>query len=141
MKVTEPGHVYQLAFLDGAPSAHWGTVSDDTLTFVKRVGPRFPGNDQIGNGDAHPGTTMQEVLRALIDRVHYLDAQEPHPRNQDVIASLRRAIYDLELRAAQRHGRLSAFYQLVMAYGPEIEHMGTCPKCLHIGCEGGCHAN
>lgn len=40
--------------------------------FVKREGEHFPGN--VGH---YPGTTMQEVLRVLIDRAKYVNSQIP----------------------------------------------------------------
>lgn len=52
MRVVDPGHVYDLVSLDG------GQVH--RLTFVKRLGERYPGNV----GFPHAGTNMQEVLRA-----------------------------------------------------------------------------
>jgi len=123
MKVLDPGHAYQLQYLDGPQDKGW-----DTLVFVKREGENYPGN--VGH---HAGTTMQEVLRALIDRVQYVNGQVPDPTNEQVLQHLRSAIWYLELRAARRHGR--------QFRAPErfIETSPTCPKCLHIGCEGACH--
>jgi hypothetical protein len=53
VRTLDPGHRYALANLDGD--------GEDMLTFVKREGMLYPGN--VGS---HAGTTMQEVLRALI---------------------------------------------------------------------------
>src|SRR5258707_13345918 len=47
-------------------------VCMQTLQFVKREGEGYPGN--IGH---HEGTTMQEVLRVLIDRAKYINGQIP----------------------------------------------------------------
>lgn len=127
MKVLDPGHQYYLDVLD---SMGPGMV----LTFVKREGENYP-----GNSGRHPGTTIQEVLRALIDRVKYLDNQIPHVRNSDTLRSLRRAIFDLEVRAAERHNRLHSFNRLVFNSILDIETIPVCQKCLHIGCEGDCH--
>ena len=133
MKVIDPGHVYDLDWLDGRAPI-WMDIHRDTghpmnrLIFVKREGEGYPGN--VGH---HPGTTMQEVLRAMIDRVKYLDNQIPDFRNQMVLASLRQAIRSLEWRAAERHNR-----DTIIPI-KEIELEPTCPKCLHIGCEGLCH--
>jgi hypothetical protein len=130
MKVVDPGHVYELAFLDGSPKWHDGSfgcgMSSDTLTFVKREGPGYP-----GNADSYPGTTLQEVLRACIDRVRYLDRQVPDAANQAVILELQAAISHLEERAARRHGRRFDYSQVW-----NIEQQPTCPSCLHIGCDG-----
>jgi hypothetical protein len=68
MRVMDPGHWYELALLDALPNR----LGLETLRFVKRVGDKFPGNQL----PAYAGTTTQEVLRALIDRTKYVDAQE-----------------------------------------------------------------
>lgn len=115
MKVIDPGHKYTLAHLDGEGL--------ETLIFVKREGPGFPGN--VGH---HPGTNIQEVLRVLIDRVKYLDGQIPHMTNQLVLAHLRNAIQWLESRAAQRHNRPQPTFTV------EPETMPTCTRCGHIEC-------
>jgi len=138
MKVIDPGHVYELQWLDGEPEV--AELNDpeqevsrpfrtNTLQFVKREGPGYPGNVYH-----HPGTTIQEVLRALIDRVKYLNNQIPDKRNDGVILQLQCAIWLLEDRAAQRHGR---DFSKITPY--KIENRPTCSKCLHIGCNGQCH--
>lgn len=70
-------------------------LGEEILTFVKREGQRYPGN--VGH---HAGTTAQEVLRALVDRVQYVDSQIPDSNNVVVLASLRKALWHLEARAA-----------------------------------------
>lgn len=127
MMVLDPGHLYMLAWLDGNPSEAMRS-GPDVLQFVKRVGEQYPGNEY-----SHPGTTIQEVLRACIDRIEYLDQQVPHTNNGYAIQDLRSAINWLEQRAAERHGRR---WQPPMV---AIELLPTCPKCLHIGCRGECH--
>src|SRR5947207_924247 len=92
MKVIDPGHTYSLRSLDGD--------GDVRLRFVKRQGPGYPGN--IGS---HSGTTTQEVVRALIDRTKYVDKQIPNQRNVQVLYHLRSILFELELRAAERHNR------------------------------------
>jgi len=123
VKVLDPGHMYRLRWLDGG--------SFGILRFVKRSGDGYPGN--IGS---YPGTTTQEVLRALIDRMQYVDNQIHDARNESVLHCLRRAIYLLEERAAWRHGRE---FNLTEAQKNVIENMATCDKCNHIGCQGDCH--
>ncbi len=123
MKVIDPGHVYELESLDGE--------FPQTLTFVKREGPKFPGN--VGH---HPGTTLQDVLRALLDRMHYLQNQIPCEENHQVITDLEDAIYVLEARAAARHGRSLEG----IAYTDVVNGNAKCPVCGHIGCTGNCHA-
>jgi hypothetical protein len=136
MKVVEEGHIYQLNWLDGNPPIeHWNSDWDnlnDTLVFVKREGDKYPGN--IGH---HPGTNIQEVLRALIHRVKYLDNQIPDYRNELVIENLRDCIQQLEERAADRHRR--KLYTISDDFENPIEMLPTCKKCGHIGCKGECH--
>lgn len=127
MEVLDPGHTYRLASLDGPMSS--GRLLD-ILQFVKREGDGYPGN--VGH---YHGTTTQEVLRALIDRTMYVDGQIYDPRNESVLYHLRRAIYLLEERAADRHGRS---FVLTGAQVGAIENMLTCEKCNHIGCYGTC---
>lgn len=125
MNVLDPGHRYELRHLDG------DGVS--TLTFVKREGLGYPGN--VGHWE---GTNLQEVLRALIDRLQYLNGQIADRRNDRVLHCLRLAIWQLELRAAERHGRCDAAFLAEYDVG-QIEAYPTCATCGHIGCGGTCH--
>lgn len=131
MKVIDPGHEYDLDWLDGTPFTD--RVPESRLIFVKREGDKYPGNK-----GHHPGTNIQEVLRVLIDRIEYLNNQNYHETNSHVIQNLRAAIYWLEYRAAERHYRQIDF---IAKFGEEdcIELAKTCPKCGHIGCSGNCH--
>jgi hypothetical protein len=141
MKVLDPGHVYDLDWLDGEPARDLRGVAstqpdfrldENRLIFVKREGSGYPGN--VGH---HPGTNMQEVLRALIDRVKYLDQQVPHYVNELIIEHLRMSLFYLEDRAAERHHREPTFD----IDTPNIEELPVCVRCGHIGCEGICHAS
>jgi hypothetical protein len=138
VKIIDPGHVYELDWLDGTPLTIYPLKDDEEprtsrpenrLTFVKREGDGYPGN--VGH---HAGTNIQEVLRALIDRVRYLDKQIPDWRNLIILDNLRMAMYNLEGRAAERHGRTFIVHDM-----SAIETLPTCEKCKHIGCEGACH--
>lgn len=124
MKVLDPGHDYELDVLDGDFKIQ--------LTFVKRVGDKYPGNTTD-----FPGTNMQEVMRALIDRCYYLNNQIYSPDTSEVIRLLRRAIYHLEHRAADIHGRKMPGTYMQIVGG--IESLPKCSKCGHIGCKGECH--
>ena len=92
MKTLDAGHTYLLDSIDGD--------IQQTLTFVKREGSGYPGN--VGH---YPGTIVQEVLRACIDRLKYVDNQIPNMANELCLSHLRSAIFNLENRAAQRHGK------------------------------------
>jgi hypothetical protein len=54
LKILDPGHHYQPTHLDGPGM--------QSLVFVKR----------IPSEKAHEGVIVQEVIRALIDRVYYV---------------------------------------------------------------------
>jgi hypothetical protein len=128
MKTIDPGHHFKLDSLDG--EIH------QTLQFVKRVGENYPGNES----PSYPGTTSQEVLRALIARTLYVDKQQPDPRNPIAISGLRMALRLWEERAAEKRGehkRFLAYVDGVWDHGPEYEHIEdfpTCTTCGHIVC-------
>lgn len=117
MRVVTPGHYYMLAQIDGN--------REEPLVFVQRVGKGYPGNES-----AYAGTNCQEVCRALINRLQYLNGQIPDDRNDEAIEHIRSVIRLLEYRAAERHHR-----PMPNMSGP-VELLSTCDKCGHIGCEG-----
>jgi len=121
MKVLDPGHYYELKVLDS------DTEVPMHLRFVKREGPGYPGN--VGH---YPGTTMQEVLRAVVQRLEYVEQQVPDPQTEIALGSVKYAIWALECRAARRHGRDEPTLDEAL-YGD------TCGKCNHVGCTGSCH--
>ena len=82
MKIIEPGHIYELAHLDGK-----GVT---TLTFVNR------------EFNPHEGTQTQEVLRALIDRTQHCHDCLPWAGNKEIIQHLRLALALHEARAIYR---------------------------------------
>lgn len=126
MKTLDPGHTYWLNVLDIEADQRHGT---ELLRFVKREGPRYP-----GNLSHYPGTNCQEVIRALIDRVKYLHSQAPDPHNERIIHHLREALWRFESRAAERYGRVLP----PLAEFESIEEEPTCPGCAHIRCGGEC---
>ncbi len=115
MRVIDPGHVYDLQVLDSE------VPTLERLVFVKREGDKFPGN--VGH---HSGTNCQEVLRAIHDRLNYVNNQIPDPRNVEAVGLLERVIYLLEERAAERHGRIPPTVW-------ESVHGATCDHCGHVG--------
>lgn len=116
MRVLDKGHKYTLATLDGQ-GISW------LLQFVKREGPNYPGN--VGH---YPGTTTQEVLRALIDRMKYVDQQKRHRTNELVLTHLRWSLYELEWRAAKEAGLSGLPY----IQKDIIELLPTCNICGHL---------
>lgn len=118
MRVLDPGHRYALTHLDGD--------GETVLQFVKREGDGYPGN--VGTSE---GVTIQEVLRALIDRGKYVQDQIPCPETEMAIEHMISAVHSLEVRAARRHGRTEPTVH-ESVYGP------TC-SCGHVGCDGTQH--
>lgn len=88
----DKGHTFYLQVFDYPGDAH------SSLIFMKRKGDKYPGNK-----DSYPGTNSQEVIRALIARIKYVDNQIQDSRNQVVIWHLRECLYLMEERAAERH--------------------------------------
>lgn len=123
MRVLDSGHDYVLESLDGdAPQR---------LTFVKREGPGFP-----GNSGSHPGTTMQEALRALIERAEYVNAQVPCAETEAAAGLFKAALVLLEARAARRHERVADGFETL----EEAWTSRGCSRCGHVGCDGrACH--
>lgn len=120
MEVVDPGHVYSLKHFDTKQAK---TVPFNILTFVKREGDKYPGN--VGH---HPGTTTQEVLRVLIDRIKYVDNQLPCKENERVLYYLRLSLTYLERRASRIRGK--TIYPVVDG----VENISICDTCGHILC-------
>ena len=118
--VIDAGHRYKLLSLDGFHSQE--------LRFVKRCDVerpwRFPGNT-----DSYPGTTLQGVIRVLINRVVYLQGQIWCLENSVIQQLLRACLWLLEWRAARRHGR-SYIHGLRFA-----SEAAMCPECGHTVCK------
>lgn len=92
MKIIEPGHVYELNWLDkhvNVPEKFLGNAS--YLLFVNRE-----------TGTEHAGTQTQEVIRALIDRTRHCDNCLRWPGNDLIIHHLRMALVLHEARALER---------------------------------------
>jgi hypothetical protein len=91
MKILYPGHRYALDILDAPEDRQTRLLVP--LQFVQRKPHHVP----------MPGTTNQEVCRALIDRVKVLNAEVPWVGNAEILRCLRRVIFLHELRAYLRH--------------------------------------
>lgn len=135
MEVLDAGHAYRLAALDVPIEAddefhQWFEGADQSLIFVKRVGDKYPGNE-----DAYPGTTVQDVCRVLIDRLEYVNRQIPHNGNLRSILHLKQIIYELEDRAAENNRLVGEFRQLTYRKLDEIHKLPVCKHCGHIVCK------
>lgn len=118
-KVIDPGHVYELLTLDGRKK--------QTLTFVKRMDKKQP-EKFPGNTSKHSGTTLQSVIRCLIERVDYLQKQIPDDNNVAIRAMFLRQLWLLEERAARRH-------KFSFEFIPEdMDKLPMCECCGHVVC-------
>ena len=118
MREIDKGHRFILNSYDGPYGCE--------LQFMKREGKGYPGNE-----GHYPGTNCQEVMRALITRIIYLNWQESCLTNKISIWLLRVIIWLFEYRAARRHN----VYPVWKLHN--IEKLATCPTCGHIKCNHG----
>lgn len=118
MRVIDPGHTYELNHLDG--------TGKTILRFVMREGENFPGN--VGTQE---GPIIQEVLRAVIDRLLYVDKQKHFAENDKALSCLRWAFFWLEERAKQVRGEALSFG---VSFTEHIERIPACRECGHIEC-------
>ena len=93
MKTITLGHKYALASFEGGP--------EQTIQFIEKVranstGELFTVND---------GTTNEEVLAVLIDRLNYLNGICPCRENAIVITKLEESLMWLNKRTADRKNR------------------------------------
>lgn len=89
MRVLDPGHTYLLAQLDAMGE-------EQELVFVKRIVEADPDREE------YPGTTCQEVIAALIDRVQFVHNEKQHHNNIKILHHLRMAYILFETRALER---------------------------------------
>jgi len=118
--IYDRGHSYTLASLDGHATQY--------LQFVKRFDKDDP-TKYPGNTSAYSGTTLQIVLRVVLNRVEYLQRQKWCVENVMVSLCLMSALWLLELRAARRHG-LPCWHGLRFAADQPL-----CEKCGHTTCK------
>lgn len=97
MKVLIPGHRYELAnFEADLPELN------QVLQFIQKE-PVKPGSAELQT--VHDGTTNEEVLRVLINRMQSLQAKFACRENTIVITKLEEALMWLEKRTADRKAR------------------------------------
>ena len=86
MKIVDKGHKYKLKNLK--------TKGHQTICFYK--------DGEINNTKTKKGTSNQEVLRILIDRVLFLEKQKHHYLNKKILKHLRKALVLHEMRHLDR---------------------------------------
>ena len=84
MKVIEKGHIYELQSYEG--------MGDQKLKFISKNGSTI----------VHDGTTNEEVLDVLIDRINFLQETLPCKENEFVIKNLQQSLIWLNNRTIKR---------------------------------------
>jgi len=97
MKVITPGHLYHLDNFENNESR-----LPQTIQFIEKV-PVVEGSKDLCT--VNDGTTNEEVLRVLIDRMNYLQAKFPCRENAIVITKLEESLMWLNHRTAGRVAR------------------------------------
>ena len=80
MRIIEPGHVYELDNLDES--------APQRLSFICKA-PVSPDATELEM--VHDGTTNEEVLKMLIDRMQFLHAKLPRRQSAITITNIREA--------------------------------------------------
>ena len=121
MRTQDPGHHFWLNNYAGNKK-DWPWWGEQDIQFNKRIGVGYPGN----TGESKDGTNCQEVYRALISRLLYLDNQIPCVETKSAIYYTRRALFALEVRAARiKKARLPE--------NVSLDYIETFPICRHCG--------
>jgi hypothetical protein len=94
MKVITTGHKYELASFEGGPA--------QALQFIEKI--PFAVEDPTLK-TVNDGTTNEEVLAVLIDRLQYLNGKFPCRENAIVITKLEESLMWLNKRTRDRMAR------------------------------------
>lgn len=97
MQVITTGHKYELASFEGGPA--------QTLQFIEKTNQLTENPDGSKLVTVNDGTTNEEVLRVLIDRLQYLNGKFPCRENAIVITKLEESLMWLNKRTADRQAR------------------------------------
>ncbi len=90
MKILTPGHKYELDNFNGSPNKQ-------TIQFIEKEKMVDGGLTTVNDG-----TTNEEVLAILINRIQYLNGMFPCRENSIVITKLEEALMWLEKRTKDR---------------------------------------
>lgn len=113
MRIVKPGHVYELENVDGS--------GVQTIGFVVR---RDEKAELLPPVSRETGVLSQELVRVLIDRTLYLNAEDPCTEDIEIIHHLRDCLRLFESRAARK-----TIEKLAMP-----ETADACPICHHLLC-------
>lgn len=95
MKTLTPGHKYQLAHFEN-------TNQNETIQFIEKRPVTIPGAPLE---TVHDGTTNEEVLLMLIDRLRFLGEKLPSRENSIAITKCEEALLWLNKRTENRKAR------------------------------------
>ena len=93
MKVIVPGHRYELENLDGSPPQQVQFIQKELVA------------EECALRTVADGTTNEELLKVLIDRMQCLQAKAPCRENSIVLTNLEESLMWLEKRTADRVAR------------------------------------
>jgi hypothetical protein len=116
MKIIEPGHVYRVQHVDGHP------LRSTEICFVRRRGSD---GRLLPEAQRSSGILGQELLRVLIDRTLYLNAEDPCTEDVEIVGKLRECLRLYEARAARK----------TIEKMPMPERADACPICHHLLCD------
>lgn len=97
MKTITLGHKYALASFEGGP--------EQTIQFIEKIKRLTENPDGVELVTINDGTTNEEVLAVLIDRLNYLNGICPCRENAIVITKLEESLMWLNKRTADRKNR------------------------------------
>lgn len=97
MKILTPGHRYELANFENKEA------SSQTIQFIQKEPAGAPHGDQLNT--VFDGTTNEEVLSVLIDRLQFLFAKFPSRETAVAITKCEEALMWLEKRTRDRIAR------------------------------------
>jgi hypothetical protein len=97
MKILRPYHRYELENFENKER------SGQTIQFIEKVEPKEFGTQELVT--VNDGTTNEEVIRMLIDRMNGLQAKFPCRENALAITKLDEALLWLEKRTRDRVAR------------------------------------
>ena len=95
MKILTPGHRYQLSNFE-----HNGT--EQVVQFIEKVPKQVDSTELV---TINNGTTNEEVLAVLINRLEYLNSKFPCEENRWALEHLNDALFQLNLRTSKRKVR------------------------------------
>jgi hypothetical protein len=114
MRIEDPGHIYFVQNVDGS--------GEQRIRFVRR---RDSNAELLKTDSREEGILAQELVRVLIDRTLYLNAEAPCVENVSIVNDLRNVLVNFEARAARRTIEKKSM----------PERATVCRTCQHILCD------